>query len=565
MDIRPIEQSEYEKMIAFLEIVFKENMDELLLNSRDKDLLTIDSTYKGKTGEFWGLFSDNDALVGSIAVRCINDLTEQTYLEIRRFYVHKSVQGCGWGSKLLNTALEYCYAQPYKMVRITTSFSKSKAIAMFARRGFYRIEQYRSSTAELFLEKCIKPDYSSLYERLNHSLLIQEKEFEKSLILNPVENVPDQSILLPSIGFLHGLYNTDSPRNDTQKKDTKIQFSGRDLITQDIKEIYKEWAALLGGEAISMRLLSGLHAHIILFMSIGSIGDRVLLLPEIAGGHMATKSILLRLGFEVQEFAIDYPHQRVDIEETLKIIDVFHPKFIFVDRSEGLLYEDFSWMSEVRAYKIFDASQYLTNIISGDYLSPFSMGFDMILSTTHKNLPGPQRALICAKVADELWIKLRSGISTYVSNMHVFTIYSEGLLLYSIEKLKHLSREMLNNAVVLENALEDRGLPVVKRQCNINEPATHHIWIVLKSKEDAYRLFVDLERIGLLTNYRKLPYKLGYGLRLGLSAATFCGLKTIDIEELANCIAEAYFSGYSNKLKEETNQLISRIKGLSVL
>ena len=66
----------------------------------------------------------------------------------------------------------------------------------------------------------------------------------------------------------------------------------------------------------------------------------------------------------------------------------------------------------------------------------YEMGFDLVISTMHKNLPGPQRAFIASKKADEKWDKLRSAISTYVSNMHVFSIYSAGLLLNHLDELK---------------------------------------------------------------------------------------------------------------------------------
>lgn len=104
---------------------------------------------------------------------------------------------------------------------------------------------------------------------INKSLELQQQIFDKQLILNPVENCPFQDILVPCSSYLHGLYNTDTVRNNQQKFQSKIQFSGRNQITEDIQKIYKAWANLLDAERISMRLLSGLHAHTILFM-----GDR---------------------------------------------------------------------------------------------------------------------------------------------------------------------------------------------------------------------------------------------------------------------------------------------------
>lgn len=407
-------------------------------------------------------------------------------------------------------------------------------------------------------------DYMETVSSLKTSLRRQEVEFENTLILNPVENVPEFRILEPCSSFLHGLYNTDTPRTSTQKIESKIQFAGRSQITEDVNSVYKMWSSLIGGEAISMRLLSGLHAHIVLFMSITEIGQKVLALPEKAGGHVSSYAILKRLGLQVIDIPYLCEQMKIDKEKCLETIEKYHPDIILVDRSEGLLYEDLTWLGQFKTnypcYRIFDASQYLTNIISHDYKSPFDMGFDLILSTLHKNFPGPQRAFVCAKKADVIWDRLRKGISTFVSNMHVFSIYSAGLALENLDAINLLSKNMLSNACQLENALRDTQVPVVTRETTLGSPPTHHCWIGPLEKNDAFKLFCTLERIGILTNYRLLPYEIGYGLRLGLSASTKSGLQSQDIPELASIISDAFQKDYTDGLAAHAHQFIKRIK-----
>ena len=409
-------------------------------------------------------------------------------------------------------------------------------------------------------------DFTSLTDSICTSLHEQQKQFHDSLILNPVENIPDPEILIPCTSFLHGLYNTDTIKSEEEKINSKIQFSGRAKITEDINRIYASWAELLDGEGVSMRLLSGIHAHIVIFMAITEIGQRVMALPEKAGGHVSSYAILKRLGLQVKDIPYDCVRMKIDREKCISDMETFQPDIIFVDRSEGLVYEDFSWLGHYRTahpcYKIFDASQYLTNIICHDYTNPFDMGFDLIITTMHKNLPGPQRALVCAKHKDAMWKRLRSGISTYVSNMHVFSIYSAGLLLSNYERLQVLSKTMLQNACALESALQDAGLPMIIRQTDSFSPPTHHCWIGPLEKLSAYELYCSLEQVGLMTNYRLLPYNIGYGLRLGLSGATQSGLQTSDIPELAKIISEAYQKGANGPLKEKTLCFIRRVKGV---
>lgn len=397
--------------------------------------------------------------------------------------------------------------------------------------------------------------------KLKESLKNQKDNFDSQLILNPVENVPFKDILEPCDSFLHGLYNTDTLRNETAKKMSKIQFSGREAITQDIQYIYSEWAKLLHAEKISMRLLSGLHAHIVMFMGLSAIGDKVMVLPEKAGGHISGISILKRLGLSVEEIPYNCRKMCIDKNAFWKKYNEFHPDYIFIDRSEGLIYEDFSWMCNyINCYKIFDASQYLTNIICNDYINPFDMGFDLIISTMHKNLPGPQRAFVAAKSADENWNRLRASISTYVSNMHVFSIYSAGLLLGHMSDLKELSKQMLKNAALLDQNLDKMGVPIIHRICDDTNPVTHHCWIHTQNQEEAFKLYLNLEKLGIQTNYRLLPYDIGYGIRLGLSGATMCGLKSIHVPLLAEIISEVYENGYSTELHKKTKDLIFDIK-----
>jgi len=66
--------------------------------------------------------------------------------------------------------------------------------------------------------------------------------------------------------------------------------------------------------------------------------------------------------------------------------------------------------------------------------------------------------------------------------------------------------------------------------------------------------------MGILTNYRLLPYDIGYGLRLGLSCATMSGLRPKHIPVLAKLISNTYNNGYSRQLHDEVRNLIVKIK-----
>ena len=118
--------------------------------------------------------------------------------------------------------------------------------------------------------------------------------------------------------------------------------------------------------------------------------------------------------------AVDETGQRVDVQTTLAHCAENPPDYVLIDRSEGLVVEDLSALARLEhATTIFDGSQYLTNIVSGDHPNPFEQGFDLVVASVHKNFPGPQKALIATREIDERWRAILSQISIFVSNMHV--------------------------------------------------------------------------------------------------------------------------------------------------
>jgi glycine hydroxymethyltransferase len=393
-------------------------------------------------------------------------------------------------------------------------------------------------------------ELSAVSTSLRGSLQRQEEILRSSLVLNPVENFPFPEDIAPVASAMHGIYNSDKTRDRAQRLETPIQFAGRREVESDVRSIYSAWARALGAADATLRPLSGLHAHIVLFMAMAQAGQSVLLLPTRAGGHMSGKAIVERLGLEVTEMEVDEAGMCVDIDATLTRCAEQPPDFVFVDRSEGLVFEDFSRLAGVaRSATIFDASQYLSNVVAGEHPNPFEWGFDLMVASVHKNFPGPQKALLASRRNDETWRRLTGGVSTYVSNMHTPSIYAAGLTLARSDWLSAYSKRMLAIAPALEAELADRGVPVVRRRDDL--PPTHHIWIREEDRERAFVTYERLEQCLILTNFRQLPYSLGYGIRLGVNAAVRLGMNEDDVSRLAELIAEVRRRGATDALRRE--------------
>lgn len=399
---------------------------------------------------------------------------------------------------------------------------------------------------------------ADLGRRLLASLAHQQRELRSTLVLNPVENFPFKDDLAVASGPLHGLYNSDKHRIRGERMDTVTQFAGRRDLERDTRQIYEAWATALQADDVTMRALSGLHAYIVLFMSVARIGQSVMLLPVEAGGHVSARPILERLGLQVLDMVVDESRMSVDIDATMALCETTPPDFILVDRSEGLVVEDFSRLTSVPGVTtVFDASQTLTQIVCGDHPNPLQVGFDLLVATTHKNFPGPQKALLATREADSTWQAVLAGLATFVSNMHTTSTYAAGLTLTRTTWLARYSREMLDVALRLEDELAARTVPVVRRARD--KPSTQHIWIAQEDRATAFAAYEELEKSSILVNYRKLPYSLGYGLRLGTSAAVRIGMTVTDVPELASLIATILREGAQESLTRDARTFAASI------
>jgi glycine hydroxymethyltransferase len=403
-------------------------------------------------------------------------------------------------------------------------------------------------------------------EYLLRSLERQKERLASSVVLTPVDSLP---FCLPDrekTAFLHGLYLTDKVRDDEAAFKAVIQFGGREAAAEDIAAIHALLSAKLGAEDGSLRLLAGLQAHAVTFMSIARLGQTVMLLPEDAGGHFNSHAILQRLGLRTVDMPVDYNRLCVDREATLEAIAREAPDFVFVDRSEGLRYEDFEFLGRLEGpVKVFDGSQYLTPLITGRYSNPLAWGFDLMLFTLHKSFPGPQKAGIVTRERGEIWERLLSGLSTMVSSSHAENSYLVGLTLLRDDWLETYAERIFATALALEENLSALGVPVFPRtnQGEGSWPTTHHLWIGAASRPEAFAQYKRLAEAGILANYRKLPYELGWGLRLGTTHASVAGITPRHGAELAEII-HAAMAGETN-LRERVGALARSARGEAIV
>lgn len=544
MEIVQYSNSMSESVYQFIKKVFKENNRNFYPDTKDRDITRITQEYL-ITGNFWCLINESNTICGTIALRKV-----ENYYEIRRFFILKKYQNIGYGKKLLDMVINYAIDSNLTLLKAATMFNCKAAQHLFLKYGFMRTEQYNNSSADVFFK--FELTRENIY---NYKIDYLRNKFDTSLILNPTENVPFH-YGIKNTEFFTGLYVSERFKDINDK----VIFAGRNDYIRFFEYIKKEWMYELNAFDVDLKTLSGLNAHLIFFLCILKPNDKVMVLPEICGGHFATEQILKNIGAITYQMLPNNIDFTVNIEKTKEIIETEKIDYVFVDRSEGLYYEDFSWLNDCHScYKIFDASQYISSILCNRFPNPFDMGFDMIITTLHKNYPGPQKGLLAVKNPhDKIWNQYLSHAKTYISNTHPKAIADSLLPLLNKDSFKDYCLTCENCTNMLEDKLYEEGVPVVRR--NPAFLSTHHIWILCQNKYESYKYYLKLESLGLLTNYRLLPYKLGYGLRIGLNGAVLCGLTNNHIPLLANIMGEAYRNDITHELQKRCKEFIKNIK-----
>lgn len=111
----------------------------------DYDLEDPDKYYKNIGGVFY-VFEDKGKIIGTIAVKNKGE----NIAEIKRLYIDSKFRGKGYGSKLFDTALEFCKGNNYKKVVFDTWSRFEKAKLLYLSRGFTIT---RTSGEQIFMEK----------------------------------------------------------------------------------------------------------------------------------------------------------------------------------------------------------------------------------------------------------------------------------------------------------------------------------------------------------------------------------------------------------------------------
>lgn len=327
------------------------------------------------------------------------------------------------------------------------------------------------------------------------------------------------------------------------------------------QELAKE---LFGAAHVDFRPLSGNIAGIGATFALGEPGDIAL---EVHNGHRyAYKLASSSLKVELESIPIpwDGPRSNIKLDATLALIAEHKPKIVNIGSGVFLFPQPVRALKQAMrqanpaSYLIYDAAHVIGLIAGGRFQSPFDEGTDVIISSTHKTLAGPQGGMI---LTNDQAIAERIGETLYpllMSNHHLNRLPAlAGTFIEWMACGAAHADAIVENAKALGGALAERGVPMLGAELGFTE--SHKLILIVDAFGEGSALAAQLEACHIITGAAGLPPEVGTsGLRIGVQEITRWGMTPADAPEIADCIVAALSGQAPEVVKPEVARLAQR-------
>lgn len=301
---------------------------------------------------------------------------------------------------------------------------------------------------------------------------------------------------------------------------------------------------------VNVQALSGAPANNAVYHALINLGDTVMGLNLLHGGHLSHGSSVNRSGkfFKAVHYTIDQ-NEKIDYEAVRALANEHKPKLMIAG------YSSYSWVpdwkkfreiaDEVGAYFLADISHIGGLVAAGVVPSPIGHAH-VVMSTTHKSIDGPRGALlmttdaVIAKKIDKAVFPGEQG----GPHVNVFAALALTFKLTQTKQFKQLQTQTLKNARAMADQFTKRGLRVPFGGTN-----THLVNVDCTSivGEDGTKLSGDqasriLDIIGVVVNRNTIPGDKNSmdpsGIRLGTPWITQRGFDEKKTRQLADIMTD---------------------------
>ncbi|MEO7841821.1 MAG: serine hydroxymethyltransferase, partial [Anaerolineales bacterium] len=301
---------------------------------------------------------------------------------------------------------------------------------------------------------------------------------------------------------------------------------------------------------VNVQALSGGPANNAVYQALLNIGDTVMGLNLLHGGHLSHGSSVNRSGkwFKPVHYTVD-EKEKLDYNKIRALALEAKPKMIIAG------YSSYSWIpdwkefraiaDEVGAYFLADISHIGGLVAAGVVPSPIGIAH-VVMSTTHKSLDGPRGAVllttdatIARKIDKAVFPGEQGG-----PHVNVFAGLALTFKLAQTRQFKKLQAQTIKNAVAMAEQFKKRGLRV---PFGGTDSHLLNVDVTTVTGEDGTTLSGDqaariLDIVGVVVNRNTIPGDKNSldpsGIRLGTPWITQRGFNEKTSRQLADIIAD---------------------------
>ena len=340
-----------------------------------------------------------------------------------------------------------------------------------------------------------------------------------------------------------------------------------DEIEARCREAMKE---IFGAPRAEVRTISGTNANDVVWAAIVGANAKVVVNGLPAGGHISHQKLggLGKFTGDILEWPRLPDGFRVDVARAKDLLAREKPKVVLFGRSLILFKEPVAELApvarELGATVIYDGAHVLGLIGGKAFQDPLAEGAHVLMGSTHKTFPGPQRGVLLSTLDDEAWRRVdRVAFPGSLSNHHLMTL--PPLLVTAYEFLafgRGYAKQVVANAKRLAQAMHDLGFKVAAAELGFTE--THQVAVDVSMHGGGAPVSERLKDNDIICNRNQLPHdppkKVSNpsGLRFGVQEMTRVGMNEPEMDEIARLLKACVIDGRT--VKDEVNRFRLRFQ-----
>jgi glycine hydroxymethyltransferase len=378
-----------------------------------------------------------------------------------------------------------------------------------------------------------------------YSLSEKERERKESnLDMIPSENYASKAVLEA----------LSTPFNDKYAEGYPgARYYGGNQYVDELEILCQERAKkLFNVPFANVQGYSGSPANHAVYMATLSVGDKVMGMNLLAGGHLTHGWKVNFSGkyYDSVFYGINKETGLLDYDEAERVAKKEKPKLIFMGTTAYSRAIDFKRFKEIAdsvgAYLCADISHISGLVVSGAHQSPVPYAH-IVTTTTHKTLRGPRGALIMVteeglKKDEKLGEKINKAVFPGLQggpHEHQVAAIAVCLKEASSDSFSEYGKQVVKNCQLLAEELKQKGFKLV-----FDGTENHLLLIDMTSKGMSGKETQELlEEAGVIVNKNAVPFDVNppanpSGVRMGTPALTTRGMKEEEMKKVAKIISE---------------------------